>query len=267
MRIERHTVAEKTLAEAVEDFAGRIAGQVRGEQHAPRGLSGWELIGDDLHDFAAACSARRPEVDGDAQAAPYSAGEAYTGELRLGALPSEEPLSVHISFTGTGVSYQGMAEEELEGSRYPVRESDWARALYLFTIAGLEDRVVPVFMQAGGAVSDHTGLARALAGYLFRELEEPRGEVLADLEAAGEPAGDAALLRALLARDEKAFWLLLAERLTAHRDACGEGSPARTLLPIAPLAYTAMAVRIEGWEQRIESDYLPAQLIAGFPRE
>src|SRR5690606_35208662 len=112
-----------------------------------------------------------------------------------------------------------------------------------------------------------TGLARALAGYLFRELEEPRGEVLADLEAAGEPAGDAALLRALLARDEKAFWLLLAERLTAHRDACGEGSPARTLLPIAPLAYTAMAVRIEGWEQRIESDYLPAQLIAGFPRE
>ncbi|MBB6396205.1 hypothetical protein BKA00_003119 [Actinomadura coerulea] len=151
MRIERHRIGAKRLREATEDFAGRIGRSVRLQQEAGRDGFGWQMIANDLLDYAGARSVEDPQIDRDA------------------------------------------------------------------------------WMALGSA---------------------------ADL--IGTPGTDAErALHALATGDQDAFWTAIAAMLAQP---LGENPRPRTLLPSAPLALTAIAVRDNGWEQRIESDYLPPSI-------
>src|SRR5690606_41355790 len=84
----------------------------------------------------------------------------------------------------------------------------------------------------------------------------------ADLTATPRSDQGRALL-ALATGDQAAFWQAIAAMLTGP---VGADPPPGTLLPTAPLALTALAVRRNGWAQRIESDYLPRRLTGGATR-
>ncbi|WP_017569173.1 immunity 49 family protein [Nocardiopsis halotolerans] len=267
MRIERHDVRDEALAKATEDFADRIGGAVRGQQHFGRDLHGWDMIADDLRDYAGARSAAEPAIDADARAALYSAAEARIGALKLDHAPASASFSVHLTYTGTGLSYSGEGDDtDHDGA--PTWE--WIRTLYLCLVADLHEQNAGALLSLASAFDEGEVLARGLAYYLFPELGAQRDQVLGYVDSAvtgmanaGEPPHpDLLQLYTLLSRNEELFWKMMAARLEAHRDSVSEDSP-RSLLPIAEIAYAAMAVRLEGWEQPFGSDYLPHRLVAG----
>lgn len=267
VRIERHDVRDGALAEATEDFFDRIGGAVHGQQHHGRDGWGWEDMARELHQYAGARSAADPAVDTDAFTALYSAAEASVGALKLDHAPASASFSVHLTYTGTGYSYEGEGDDTDHG-RAPTW--DWIRALYLCLVTGQHEENEGAFLTLASAFDEGEVLARGLAYYLFPELGAQRDQVLGYVEAAvtgmandGElPHPDLLQLYTLLSRNEDLFWKTMAARLEAHRDSASEGSPA-SLLPIAEIAFAAMAVRLEGWEQPFASDYLPHRLTAG----
>ncbi|WP_150253157.1 immunity 49 family protein [Nocardiopsis deserti] len=267
MRIERHDVRDEALAKATEDFTDRIDGSVHRQQECGRELHGWDMVADDLCDYAGARSVAGPAIDTDTHAALYSAAEARIGALKLDCAPASESFSVHLTYTGTGVSYF----EEGEGTdqdRAPTW--DWIQTLYLCLVADLHEQNAGAFLSLASAFDEGEVLARGLAYYLFPELGAQRDQVLGYVDSAvtgmanaGElPHPDLLQLYALLSRDEELFWKMMTARLEAHRDSAPDGSP-RFLLPIDEIAFAAMAVRLEGWEQPFESDYLPHRLVVG----
>ncbi|WP_165978042.1 immunity 49 family protein [Actinomadura darangshiensis] len=245
MRVERHRVGAERLRDATEDFADRIGGSVHGQEEAGRDPFGWQMIGDDLLDYAGARSAAHPEIDRDAWTALLSASEAHLGAVELVAGPPGRPLSVFITYTGTGVVYQDGTDEQ-PGE---LLESAWQQALYLCVIMGDPRKWHEAFHHAG--VRAASGYSRALSDLVFGD-----GARVADLIGMPDRNGERALL-ALAAADQDAFWTAIAAMLAEPKG--GDPRP-RTLLPLAPLALTALAVRDKGWEQRIESGYLPARL-------
>ncbi|MDX2824794.1 immunity 49 family protein [Streptomyces ipomoeae] len=71
-------------------------------------------------------------------------------------------------------------------------------------------------------------------------------------------------LRALTACDQAAFRTHLAELLHPYSTLSGPSARPSSLLPLVPLALTALAYRQEGWEPPIDTDYLPHALVNGF---
>lgn len=268
VRIERHDVRDEALAEATEDFFDRIGGAVHRQQECGRELHGWDMVADDLCDYAGARSVADPVIDTDAHAALYSAAEARIGALKLDCAPASASFSVHLTYTGTGVSYFGEGEDTDQDRASTTW--DWIQTLYLCLVADLHEENEGAFLTLASAFDEGEVLARGLAYYLFPELGAQRDQVLGYVEAAvtgmandGElPHPDLLQLYALLSRDEELFWKMMAARLEAHRDSAPDVSP-RFLLPIDEIAFAAMAVRMEGWGQPFESDYLPHRLVAG----
>ncbi|MEU1898630.1 Imm49 family immunity protein [Nocardiopsis dassonvillei] len=267
MRIERHDVRDGALAEATEDFLDRIGGAVHGQQHHGRDGWGWKDMARELHGYAGARSAADPAVDTDAFTALYSAAEASVGALKLDHAPASASFSVHLTYTGTGYSYEGEGEETDHGR---ARTWDWIQALYLCLVTGLHEENEGALLTLASSFDEGEVLARGLAYYLFPGLGARRDQVLGYVEAAvtgmadaGElPHPDLLQLYTLLSGEEGLFWKTMAARLEAHRDSASEDFPA-SLLPIAEIAFAAMAVRVEGWEQPFASDYLPHRLTAG----
>lgn len=249
MRIERHQIGAKRLRETIKDFAGRIGRSVRLQQEAGRDGFGWQMIANDLLDYAGARSVEDPRIDRDAWMALRSAAEAHLGALEL-TDPAGPPVSVMIPYTRTGVSYEPAPEDDV--SPRGVFERDWQEALYLCVLVGDPRKCWMTFERtAGDAFSP---FSRALSDLVFGD-----GERAGDL--IGTPGTDAErALHALATGDQDAFWTAIAAILAQPR---GEDPRPRTLLPPAPLALTAIAVRDNGWEQRIESDYLPPSITRG----
>ncbi|MEU8308321.1 Imm49 family immunity protein [Actinomadura sp. NPDC048955] len=250
MRIERHQIGAKRLREATEDFAGRIGRSVRLQQEAGRDGFGWQMIANDLLDYAGARSVEDPRIDRDAWTALRSAAEAHLGALEL-ADPAGPPVTVMIPYTRTGVSYEPAPEDDV--SPRGVFERDWQEALYLCVLVGDPRRCWMTFERTAGHA--FSPFSRALSDMVFGD-----GERAGDL--IGTPGTDAErALHALATGDQDAFWTAIAAMLARPR---GEDPRPRTLLlPPAPLALTAIAVRDNGWEQRIESDYLPPSITRG----
>lgn len=253
MRIERHAVAAERLREAAEHFAERIHRAVDLQEQAGRDPDGWRLIGDDLLDYAGARSAENPEIDHDAFTALHSAAEARLFALELATAPPDEPLAVVLPYTGTGVSYRGTSERERRAD--PVHGPDWLEALYLWIVTSDPRRRQSAFDRAAGDAP--SPYVQALYDLVFRD-----GGRTADLMATPRSDEERAL-HALATGDQDAFWQAIAAMLTGPVDA---DPPPGTLLPTAPLALTALAVRRNGWAQRIESDYLPRRLTGGATR-
>lgn len=249
MKIERHRVDEESLRTATDGFTERIGRSVLLEQEGGRDPFGWRMIGDDLLDYAAARSAADPRIDRDAWTALLSAAEAHLGAVELEAVPLDV-LSVSITYTGTGVVYRETSEDGERTGR--VREPDWTKALYLWVVTSDPRTRRAAFLRT----AEDAGLSPF--GRALRDLVFGDGERAADL--LGTPRLDEErALHALATGDRDAFWAAIAALLRAPR---GDARP-RTLLPLAPLALTALAVRDRGWERRIESDYLPPRLTGG----
>ncbi|MYR35109.1 hypothetical protein GTW20_23310 [Nocardiopsis alba] len=284
LRIERHEVDDKAIAKATEDFTDRIGGDVRAQQHSGRDGFGWEMISRDLRDYAAARSVRAPSATADIRAALYSAAEARAGSITLDGAPGSAEFSVDLTYTRTGVFYQdfdGDHGSEPRGAR-PVRAGDWTEALYLCVLAGLHEDYENPFVGFASDFGEDEVLQRALTFYLYPHLGAERdqlekyvwsalGPLLDSLSLDSdddrvEPGSidhDLLYLRALLARDELAFWSTMSVRLTWLRDHSDERD-LRGLLPLTELAFAALAVRVEGWDMPFESDYLPRHLVEGF---
>lgn len=281
MRIERHRVSERALRGATENFADRVWCGVRFQRHCGREGFGWETICGDLRAYAGARSVETPETDADIRAALYSAAEARVGALKIQGAPANAEFSVHIGYTGTGVfyrEYRGPSGFEPHEQR-PVPLRDWTEALYLCVISDLHDDNKGTFDQFASSLDDGDVLHRALIFYLFPEPGGERNELLGHIEHAlvnffaslgreerrpglSSVDSDLLFLHALLSRDEQAFWMTMAARLSWFRDNEHESSPT-SLLPVAELAFAALAVRVEGWEMPFETDYLPRRLVAG----
>ncbi|MBX6765831.1 MAG: immunity 49 family protein [Actinomadura rubrobrunea] len=253
MRIARHEVSEERLRAATENFAERIADLVDKQQNVEFDHAfGWEMVGMDLLDYAGARSVADPAIDDDAWKALLSAAEAYLGAVYLAGAPKGAPASVTITYTGTGVSYNGVPADT--GT---LHVSDWLKALYLWIIIGRQDHKRGAFLFIGNRLPEDAGFTHALADYVFGD-----GALVA--KHLDQAAGDAAsALRALTDGDQDTFWDAIAGMLTAYRSALSDDPRPRTLLPLEPLALTTLAVRGAGWEQRIESDYLPVRLTSG----
>ncbi|SNB87597.1 Immunity protein 49 [Streptomyces sp. PgraA7] len=72
------------------------------------------------------------------------------------------------------------------------------------------------------------------------------------------------MLRALASEDRDAFDAELAGLLAGHAAAHGPGAPARTLLPLVPIALASFARRTLGWAPAVHTEYLPHALVTGF---
>ncbi|QYX36522.1 immunity 49 family protein [Nocardiopsis sp. MT53] len=282
LRIERHRVDEKAIGEALDDFADRIGQDVNDQQHSGRDGFGWKMIGRDLVTYAAARSATDPEAKADIRAALYSAAEAFTGALLLDGAPTSVEVSVHLTYTGTGVSYRDLEEygEKPRGQR-PIAPGRWAHALYLCVISGLCDAYEGPLVQFAAGFTEDQVLHRALAFYVYPGLGAERDQLTGYVESAMAPffasleegsqkglpdlaAVDFELLflHALLSRNEQLFWSLMAMRLAWLRDN-RDSEDLDALLPVAELAFAALAVRVEGWTMPFDTDYLPRHLVQG----
>ncbi|MFI6575332.1 Imm49 family immunity protein [Nocardiopsis sp. NPDC050513] len=267
MRIERHEVRAEALAKATDDFHDRIGGMVHGEQEAGRELHGWDMVADDLLAYAGARSADDPSIDADAVTALYSAAEARIGALKLDHAPASAAFPVFLTYTGTGVSYSGDGED---GDPEPVGSWDWIRTVYLCLVAGAHEQNSGALLSLASAFDEGEVLARGLAYYLFPEAGAERDQLLSYVDSAvrgiaddGEfPHPDLLQLHCLLSGEEELFWELMTGRLQAHRERSSDDFPA-SLLPVEAIAFAAMAVRTEGWEQPFETDYLPRRLVVG----
>ncbi|WP_017602970.1 immunity 49 family protein [Nocardiopsis alkaliphila] len=284
VRVERHKVNDEAIAKAVEDFADRLGGDVRMQQESGRDGFGWEMIARDLQDYAGARSVTDPRATADIRAALYSAAEARVGALMLDGAPPSAEFSVHLTYTGTGVFYQDhtdQADEEEGNGQRPVAPFDWAQALYLCVISDLHENYEGPLVQLASTFAEERVLHRALAFYVYPALGADREQLVGYVESAlapffaslgrkpgdhhpdlGSVDSDLLFLHALLSRNEEAFWATMAARLAWFRDNDGEDA-LRSLLPVAELAFAALAVRVEGWEMPLESDYLPRYLIEG----
>ncbi|WP_247665415.1 immunity 49 family protein [Nocardiopsis sp. B62] len=280
LRIERHEVDDEAIAMATKDFTDRIGEEVRMEQHSGRSGFGWDMISQNLRDYAAARSVRAPHAEADVRAALYSAAEARVGAIMLEGAPTSAEFSVHLTYTGTGIFYQDFEGEDARGER-PVPLGDWTEALYLCVLANLHENYESPLVQCASAFGENEVLQRALVFYLYPHLgaerEQLEGYVWSalgpllnslDLDSESDRVEPGSIdhgllfLRALLARDQEAFWATMAVRLTWLRDHTGERG-LTGLFPLTELAFAALAVRVEGWEMPFDSDYLPRYLVEG----
>ncbi|WP_116248438.1 Imm49 family immunity protein [Nocardiopsis sp. FIRDI 009] len=272
MRIERHEVRAEALAKATRGFTDEIGGAVHREQEAGRDLHGWDIIAGDLLDYAGARSAERPGIDTDAFTALYSAAEARIGALTLDHAPASASFSVHTTYTGTGVVYEGRGEGGDTGPSTPPTRK-WIEALYLCLVAGIHEQNAGALISLASTFDEGEVLARGLACYLFPEVGAERDQILGYVGSAVTgmaqdgrvPHPDLMQLHTLLSGEEELFWKLMTARLQAHRDGASAERPA-SLLPVGALAFAAMAVRKEGWEQPLDTDYLPRRLVLGEER-
>ncbi|MER5728131.1 Imm49 family immunity protein [Streptomyces sp. NPDC002138] len=191
-----------------------------------------------------------------------------------------------IEYTGTGVVY----DSEDSGREVPAH--DWLDTFFLAFVAGDTDRDGLLFVDAAVSrkgLEDRADVAlvHALLAFVYGHIEaaeadgapgpvsdERRSAVIDGLVRELGPGTDRphhraalATLRALAAGDRAAFTEALAGQLTEYREReAGMAAPRpRTLLPLDALALAAMAQRWNGWQLGVDSAYLPAAAVAGFP--
>ncbi|MFE9370449.1 immunity 49 family protein [Streptomyces sp. NPDC006711] len=291
MRIERHQVGEGVVSAAGEDFTNRIGGRVRSMSRGDRMTSyTWQLIADDFLDYLGALSVTTPGLDTpEAMAALKDASEAAAGAVAYAAYHPHCSFQVFLEYVNFGMSYDPGDDAPEES----VTPREWVEALCL---AVLRDRAAwhgeafhfaraKFARQAQGTPTGE--LATALMAVVLddtgddEEYPPSARAKLAAVDAAwdrlraraqesGEPLLDrpdsTALrtLRALAAEDRDAFDAGLADLLVGHRAIQGPSAPARSLLPLIPLALGALAYRTLGWAPAIRTGYLPHALITGF---
>ncbi|MER7752993.1 immunity 49 family protein [Kitasatospora sp. NPDC097643] len=257
MHIERHQVDESAISAAREDFANRIGRQVH--SYSRVGLmttTEWQLIADAFLDHLGALSASHPALDSpEARAVLKDATEAAVGAVSFAAYYPVDSFHVFLDYPDFGMGY----ESDHSADRDPVHgvtPQQWIDALCLAILSDTVDRHGEAFVFARQLMPDAPdSAARALVdGFAAHVLNDTDLPPDPDDRQPGLQA-----LRALAAADRDSFDAALLALLRAPH-----GSRPSSLLPLLPLALSALAHRTHGWAPPCSTDYLPRALVTGF---
>ncbi|MFF5334079.1 immunity 49 family protein [Streptomyces sp. NPDC013181] len=295
VRIERHVVGAEAAAAALDGFGARIGGLVRAMSAERMTGADWSLLAGEFLDHLGAMSLRNPGLDTpQAKAVLDAASQAATGAVSCAAYFPGLPFSVSLDYVNFGMGYDGGADAD--ASPAEISSFDWIDAFCLAVLTGTVERHREAFHhtrqpphgeEAGLPVHAfvHGLMAYVLGDLWDDDAEYPPAEadVLAAIDdgigrirALGEArehdfqrhSHTTALLalRALAAGDREAFDRALGQLLLAHKtfaEAVARSRP-RSLLPLEPLALTALAHQRRGWQPAVGTDYLPRALVTGF---
>ncbi|MEV4123925.1 immunity 49 family protein [Nocardia sp. NPDC049707] len=294
---------EAVLVAARDGFAERIQGVCHSMGKAgPIGTSEWWQISDEFLDYLGALSVVLPDLDApEVKAVLDNATEAAAGGVQCAAYFNNTTFFVFLDYANFGMRYERetsydpdpvsanqwldafclailsekaqwhgeafhFAREIFDGDMGGQPNVELVNGLMAYVIGdtGNEDDGYPPSREAVVAAID-AALSRVQVRESFDDL--PHRTALRGL-------------RALAAGDQEAFGTELTELLLQYGTVpdpftemteslvqCGIvpgpfGKP-RALLPLVPLALTALAYRREGWQPPVETDYLPRTLITG----
>ncbi|MEU0070669.1 Imm49 family immunity protein [Streptomyces sp. NPDC006332] len=292
MRIERHRVGEAAVAAAREDFANRIGSQVRSMSKAgPVTSYEWWLLAEEFVEYLGALSVETPDLHTpEAKAVLEDAVEAAAGAVAYAAYFPHNHFQVFLNYVNWGMVY----DPEPEGTPESVRAGQWLDAFCLSVLGAKAEWHGEAFHfareapQKGRAGRPDTELINGFMAYVIGDTGDDeanyppsREEKLAAIDAAiariraleAETAEDLVdhphglglhALRALTAGDQEAFGSAVVRLLLPLADIPGPGARPGSLLPLLPLALTALAYRREGWQPPVDSGYLPHALVTGF---
>ncbi|MFE7802721.1 Imm49 family immunity protein [Nocardia sp. NPDC057440] len=294
---------EAVLAAARDGFAERIQGECHSMAKAgPIGTYEWWRISREFLDYLGALSVVLPDLDApEVKAVLDNAAEAAAGGVQCAAYFGNTTFFVFLDYANFGMDYQRetpydpdpvSANQWLDAFCLAIlsERAEWYREAFSFARKELDGDVggQPNVELVNGLMAYVLGLT----GNEYADYPPSREAVVAAIDAAlsrvhvGESFSDlphrTALrgLRALAAGDQEAFGTELTELLLQYGtvpDPFTElteslvqfgivpgffGRP-RALLPLVPLALTALAYRREGWLPPVETDYLPRTLITG----
>ncbi|THA78711.1 immunity 49 family protein [Streptomyces sp. A0592] len=279
------------VSTAREDFANRIGGQVSSMSRAGRMATyEWQSIADEFLDYLAALSVTSPDLDTpEAEAVLKDASEAAAGAVAYAAYHPHCSFHVFLQYPNIGMGY----DPGDDGPEESVTPGEWIDALCLAVLRDkakwhgeafhfarakfaakaqgtptgeLATALNAVVLDSTGSDEEYPPSARAKLAAVDAALDRIRTRAEETGEPLEGPPGSAALrtLRALAAEDRAAFDAALADLLVRHRALQGPSAPARSLLPLVPIALAALAYRTLGWSPAVRSDYLPHALITGF---
>ncbi|MFF8902511.1 immunity 49 family protein [Streptomyces lydicus] len=279
------------VSAAREDFTNRIGGQVRSMSRAGRITTyEWQSIADEFLDYLGALSVETPGLDApEAKAALKDASEAAVGAVAYAAYHPHCSFQVFLNYVNFGMSYDPGDDSPEES----VTTGEWTDALSLTVLTDTAKTHGEAFhfarekfaVQAKGTPAGElaTGLMAVVLDDTGDDEEYPPSAQakLTAIDAAldrirtraaetGQPLLDrpdsTALhaLRALVVEDRDAFDAALADLLARHAAPQGPAASPSTLLPLVPIALTALAYRTLGWAPAVRTDYLPHALITGF---
>lgn len=274
MQIERHHVGQAAVSAAREDFTNRIGGQVRSMSRAGRMTTcEWQSIAEEFLDYLGALSVETPDLNTpEAKAALKDACEAAAGAVAYAAYHPHCSFQVFLDYVNFGMSYDPGEDAPAES----VTPGEWTDALCLVLLRDkvqwhgeafhfardkfaahaegtpsgeLATALMAVVLDDTGDDEEYPPSTRAKLAAVDAALDRIRSRA----EETGEPLLDrpdsAALhaLRALVLEDRQAFDAALADLLARHAALQGPAASPSTLLPLVPLALTALAYRTLGW--------------------
>ncbi|WP_432007043.1 Imm49 family immunity protein [Streptomyces parvus] len=291
MFIERHQVGEAVVSAAREDFTNRIGGQVRSASRAGRmATCEWQFIAEEFLDYLGALSVETPDLGtAEARAVLKDASEAAAGAVAYAAYHPHCGFQIFLEYVNFGMSYDP-GEDAPEESVTP---GEWIDALCLAVLTDkasfygeafrfarekfaaqvrgtptgeLATALMAVVLDDTGDEEDYPPSAQSKLAAVDAALDRVRARA----RESGEPlldrrdSGALRALRALAAEDREAFDAALADLLAGHAATYGPGAPAKTLLPLVPIALAAFARRTLSWEPAVHTEYLPHALVTGF---
>lgn len=292
MRIERHRVGEAAVAAVREDFVNRIGRQVRSMSKAgPVTSYEWWLLAEEFVEYLGALSVETPDLHTpEAKAVLEDAVEAAAGAVAYAAYFPHNHFQVFLNYVNWGIVY----DPESEGSPESIGAGRWLDAFCLSVLGAKAEWHGEAFHfareapQQGRAGRPDAELINGFMAYVIGDTGDDeanyppsREEKLAAIDAAivriqaleaetGEDLVDhphglgLQALRALTAGDPEAFGSAVVRLLLPLADTPGPGARPGSLLPLLPLALTALAYRREGWPPPVDSGYLPHALVTGF---
>ncbi|WP_327367528.1 immunity 49 family protein [Streptomyces sp. NBC_01217] len=251
----------------------------------------WWLISEEFLDHLGALSVGTPDLGTpEAKAVLDNAAEAAAGAVAYAAYYPHNDFNVFLDYVNFGMSY----ESGSEGGPESISACWWLDAFCLAVLSGKAEWHGEAFHfarkppQKDAAGRPAVELINGLMAYVIGDTGDDDAsyppsneEKLAALDAAlarihalddeideglfDHPQSTALFaLRALHIGDQEVFRDELVKLLLPHSAIPGPGAQPRSLLPLLPLALTALAYRREGWQPPVDTGYLPRALVTGF---
>ncbi|WUO34985.1 immunity 49 family protein [Streptomyces sp. NBC_00286] len=297
-RIERHRVGEAAVSAVREDFSNRIGSQVHSMSKAgPVTSYEWWMVAEEFVDYLGALSVETPDLHTpEAKAVLQDAAEAAAGAVAYAAYYPHAQFQVFLNYVNWGMVYEAGSE----GSPTSVTAAKWLDAFCLAVLAdkaqwhGEAFHFAREHPQRGRAGHPEAELINGFMAYVIGDTgdddanyppsrEEKRAAIDAALARMRSRAAESAestgsaenlvdhpysiglyALRALTVGDQDEFGRAVVRLLLPLTDIPGPGARPNSLLPLLPLALTALAYRREGWPSPVDTGYLPHALITGF---
>ncbi|MGW2746865.1 Imm49 family immunity protein [Streptomyces sp. NPDC001450] len=251
----------------------------------------WGLLAEEFLDYLGALSVETPDLHTpEAKAVLEDATEAAAGAVAYAAYFPHNHFQVFLNYVNWGLDY----EPRSEGRPESVSLSEWLDAFCLAVLTDKAEWHGEAFhfarqeQQKAQAGRPDSELVNGFMAYVIGDTGDDdadyppsREEKLAAIDAAiarvrsfDSETAEGLLdrpysiglfaLRALAAREQEVFRTAVVRLLVPYTSFPAQGTPPRNLLPLLPIALTALAYRREGWPLPVDTDYLPRALVTGF---